>query len=50
MGPGKHNFRIKALVQINKNVQHKIVDIFLPINFNISFGCSEEPFKLRAFF
>ena len=25
------------------NFQHKIVIIFLPINFNICFGCSKEP-------
>ena len=24
--------------------QHKNVNIFLPISFNICFGCSEEPF------
>ena len=30
-------------VYINKNFQRKIVDIFLPINFNICFGCSKEP-------
>ena len=27
----------------NKNFQRKIVNIFLPINFNICFGCSKEP-------
>ena len=25
-----------------KNVQHKIVNIFLPITFTICFGCSKE--------
>ena len=32
-----------AQVQINKNFQRKIVNIFLPINFNMCFGCSKEP-------
>ena len=32
-----------AQVKINKNFQRKIVNIFLPINFNIGFGCSKEP-------
>ena len=32
-----------AQVQINKNFQRKIVNIFLPINFNTCFGCSKEP-------
>ena len=26
-----------------QNVQRKFVNIFLPINFNICFGCSKEP-------
>ena len=26
-----------------KKIQRKIVNIFLPINFNICFGCSKEP-------
>ena len=26
-----------------KKFQRKIVNIFLPINFNICFGCSKEP-------
>ena len=30
-------------VEINKNFQRKIVNFFLPINFNICFGCSKEP-------
>ena len=30
-------------VSINKNFQRKIVNIFLPINFNICLGCSKEP-------
>ena len=29
-------------VKINKFFQRKIVNIFLPINFSISFGCSKE--------
>ena len=32
-----------AQVQINQKIQRKIVNIFLPINFNICFGCSKEP-------
>ena len=31
------------LEQINTNFQRKIVNIFLPINFYICFGCSKEP-------
>ena len=34
---------IKAQVSINKNVQQKIVNIFLPINLSICVGCSKEP-------
>ena len=30
-------------VYINKKFQRKIVNSFLPINFNICFGCSKEP-------
>ena len=30
-------------VKINKNVQRKIVNIFIPISFNICSGCSKEP-------
>ena len=30
-------------VKINKNFEHKIVNNFLPISFNICFGCSKEP-------
>ena len=26
-----------------KNTERKIVNIFLPISFNICFGCSKEP-------
>ena len=29
--------------QINEKFQHKIVNIFLSISFNICFGCSKEP-------
>ena len=35
-------FSVK-LHKMNKNFQRKIVNIFLPINFNIGFGCSKEP-------
>ena len=30
--------------RLNKIFQLKIVNIFLPINFNICFGCSKEPY------
>ena len=30
-------------VKMYKNFQRKIVNIFLPINFNLCFGCSKEP-------
>ena len=30
-------------VYINKIFQPKVFNIFLPINFNIYFGCSKEP-------
>ena len=30
-------------IMINENFQRKIVNIFLPISFNICFGCSKEP-------
>ena len=33
-----------------KKFKHKIVNIFLPISFNICFGCSKEPFSMRRFF
>ena len=26
-----------------QKIEHKIVKFFLPINFNICFGCSKEP-------
>ena len=39
-----------AVVYINKNFQRKIVNIFLPINFSICFGCSKEPFHLDSSF
>ena len=29
--------------KMNKKIQHKIVNIFLPIIFSICFGCSKEP-------
>ena len=28
---------------MHKSFERKIVNIFLPISFNISFGCSKEP-------
>ena len=31
-------------IKINKNVQHKIVNIFLPMIFSICFGCSLRRF------
>ena len=31
------------LVLINTLSEHKIVNIFLPISFNIFLGCSKEP-------
>ena len=31
------------LVKINKIFEHKIANIFLPISFNVCFGCSKEP-------
>ena len=34
---------IKVTIYINKNFQRKIVNIFLPINFNLCFGSSKEP-------
>ena len=33
-----------------QNFQSKIVNIFLPINFNICFGCSKEPSHLDGSF
>ena len=39
-GKGLNNV---AKVQINKIFEGKIVNIFLPISFNICFGCSKEP-------
>ena len=37
---------LKPLVLINKYFGRKIVNIFLPIGFNICFGCSNMPCKL----
>ena len=37
------SMEVYAQVWINKNVPGKIVNIFLPISFNICFGCSKEP-------
>ena len=34
---------INTQVLINNNFQRKIVNIFLPIKFNICFGSSKEP-------
>ena len=36
-------YLVKSQVKINKFFQRKIVNIFLPFNFNICFGCSKEP-------
>ena len=30
-------------VKINQKILRKIVDIFLPINFNVGFWCSKDP-------
>ena len=38
-----HSITKQPQVQINKNFKRNIVNIFLPINFNICFGCSKEP-------
>ena len=34
---------LQSTVQINKKIEYKIVNIFLPISFNIFFWCSKEP-------
>ena len=34
----------------NKTFECKLVNIFLPISFNICFGCSKEPFHLDGAF
>ena len=34
--------------RLRKKFQRKIVNIFLPINFNICFGCSKEPSYLKG--
>ena len=39
--PGKKNVHIIGLDK--QFFERKIVNIFLPISFNICFGCSEEP-------
>ena len=41
----KQQLQHELQVKINKNRQRTIVNIFLPINFNICFGCSKEPSK-----
>ena len=41
--PAQEILLLYAQVQINKTFQRKIVNIFLPINFNICFGCLKEP-------
>ena len=33
----------KTSHEINKIFERKIVNIFLPISFNLCFGCSKEP-------
>ena len=40
---GYGNIFFKTYVEINKNVECKIVNIFLPMVLNICFGCSNEP-------
>ena len=35
--------KVESIAVLNKIFQSKIVNIFLPINFNICFGCSKEP-------
>ena len=32
-----------SCTDLDKNFEHKIVNIFLPSSFNICFGCSKEP-------
>ena len=34
---------VSAQVKINKKFESIIVKLFLPISFNICFGCSKEP-------
>ena len=34
----------------DKQNEHKIVNIYLSIDFNMCFGCSKEPSHLRRFF
>ena len=36
-------YEVTGLDTSNQNFQRRIVNIFLPINFNICFGCSKEP-------
>ena len=43
MKPFHGHFPIMCIGLDNKIFQRTIVNIFLPINFNICFGCSEEP-------
>ena len=33
-----------------QNFEHKIVNVSLPISFNMCFGCSKEPFHLDGSF
>ena len=37
------SFQDYTIGPVRKNFEHKIVNIFLPSNLNISFGCSKEP-------
>ena len=39
----KKENEVKTQVLINKNLQLELVNIFLPIDFSICFGCSKEP-------
>ena len=43
-------FFLKTYDEINKNVECKMVNIFLPMVLNICFGCSNEPSHLDGSF
>ena len=43
-------YLVNTEVKIYKNFQLKIVNIFLPINFNICFGCLKELSHLNGSF
>ena len=38
-----HSMNIHHRFNISKKFERNIVNIFLPISFNICFGCSKEP-------